>query len=139
MNRFVVGFLFDDKDNVALISKNRPEWQRGRLNGIGGHIEVGETPDAAMSREFLEEAGVSLNWRQFCLMTGDGYELYCFTARGRNHDITAVRTMTDEEVGWYAKQNLPANILPNLSWLIPMACYEAEMLQATVIHKNPRC
>ena len=42
MERMVVGFAFtEDRRSVILIRKNRPEWQAGRLNGVGGHIEPG--------------------------------------------------------------------------------------------------
>ena len=41
VTEYVVGFAFDKKrENVALIQKNRPPWQKGKLNGIGGHIEA---------------------------------------------------------------------------------------------------
>jgi 8-oxo-dGTP diphosphatase len=133
---YVVGFHFRNGE-VALIAKNRPDWQRGRLNGIGGHIEVGETPLEAMSREFQEEAGVrgQLNWRQFCLVYGDSYELYCFASQYSGEPI---RTMTDETVGWYSIDHLPDNILSNLRWLIPMANYEQD-ISATVHHPSDRC
>ena len=37
MTKYVVGFMFSpDKQFVALIRKNRPEWQAGKLNGIAG-------------------------------------------------------------------------------------------------------
>ena len=56
---YVVGYMFNpEKTAVALIEKQKPAWQRGKFNGIGGHIEADETPEAAMSREFEEEAGV---------------------------------------------------------------------------------
>ena len=55
-NQYEVGFEFTaSNDLVLLIRKNRPEWQKGKLNGIGGHIKVGETPLEAMRREFEEE------------------------------------------------------------------------------------
>mgnify|MGYP002715664186 CR=1 FL=1 len=42
--RFVAGFAFSaDGGKVALVRKNRPRWQRGRLNAIGGSIEAGES------------------------------------------------------------------------------------------------
>jgi 8-oxo-dGTP diphosphatase len=45
MNKYVVGFLFNsDTNKVCLIKKNRPQWQKGRLNGVGGHIEDGKAP-----------------------------------------------------------------------------------------------
>jgi 8-oxo-dGTP diphosphatase len=59
MISYVVGFMFSEYCNeIALIKKKRPEWQKGRLNGIGGHIEKNEVPHDAMYREFEEEAGI---------------------------------------------------------------------------------
>ncbi len=134
IRKFVVGFLFDGNGNVALIEKNRPEWQKGRLNGIGGQIERGETPLQAMTREFHEEAGPELTWRHFCLVTGDSYRLYCFTSQ----DKTDIYTKTDEKVAWYPVDKLPDNALPNLLWLIPMANYKFD-ITAKVIHQSPEC
>jgi 8-oxo-dGTP diphosphatase len=132
--KFVLGYLFDGSGNVALIEKNRPDWQKGKLNGVGGQIEKGEKPLRAMIREFKEEAGPVINWRQFCMLKGDGYRLYCFTSR----DKAEISTKTDEKVGWYPVNNLPANVLANSRWLIPMANYELE-ITATVVHKSPVC
>ena len=37
LKKWVVGFIFNsDMDHVLLINKNRPDWQIGFLNGIGG-------------------------------------------------------------------------------------------------------
>ncbi len=59
---YVVGFAFDaDLKEVALIRKKTPEWQAGLLNGLGGHVDEGETPEQAMVREFYEEGGVETN------------------------------------------------------------------------------
>ena len=136
MNRYVIGFLFNgDSSKVCLIEKNRPKWQRGRLNGVGGHIENCETPLEAMEREFQEEAGVMLEWRQFLFVTGNNYELYCFTAK--NHSVR-IKTMTDEKVSWHSVKNLPPNILPNLAWIIPMANYKFP-LKAVVEHESEEC
>ncbi len=58
MKRMVLGFAFNPFANkVLLIHKNRPDWQRGKLNGVGGHIEGSETSRDAMVREFREETG----------------------------------------------------------------------------------
>lgn len=65
--RYVLGFAFDNGQNhVLLIHKNRPAWQARKLNGIGGKVEEGETPDQAMVREFQEETGIDTKeagWR----------------------------------------------------------------------------
>lgn len=56
---YVCGFAFNGP-HVALILKNRPAHLAGKLNGIGGKLEEGDSsPEAAMAREFLEEAGVA--------------------------------------------------------------------------------
>jgi 8-oxo-dGTP diphosphatase len=45
MQTYACGFLFSlDRTRVLLIRKRRPAWQAGRLNGVGGKIEPGETP-----------------------------------------------------------------------------------------------
>ena len=123
MIKYVVGFLFQG-DKVALIQKNRPEWQKGKLNGIGGHIEKDENPLCAMMREFYEETGASTNrWRQYALLTNKEktVELYLFTS---SSEYLTLKSVTDEKVGWYPVNNLPDNIIPNLRWLIPMAKHE---------------
>lgn len=136
MVKYVVGFLFDSNNQVVLIRKNRPQWQIGRLNGIGGHIEDGESPQDAMAREFEEEAGVRVDsWRQFCVVKGSEYELNCFTAKGNY----AIRAMTDEYVNWYpVLVSQSKQVIPNLAWMIPMANYKFPLV-ATVIHESPEC
>jgi len=50
----VVGFCFTlNQQLVVLILKNKPEWQRGKLNGVGGKIKIDtdESPLDAMVRE----------------------------------------------------------------------------------------
>ena len=61
-DRYVLGFVFSEAcDRVLLMWKNRPAWQAGKLNGIGGKIEAGETAQHAMEREFTEET-MFLGW-----------------------------------------------------------------------------
>lgn len=67
MNKYVLGFMFDDK-YILLIKKNRPEWQKDKLNGIGGHIKEGESSIKAMVREFAEETGVSTHMHEWTYM-----------------------------------------------------------------------
>ena len=44
MMKYVAGFLFsNDYKYVALIKKEKPAWQKGKLNAIGGKIELGES------------------------------------------------------------------------------------------------
>jgi 8-oxo-dGTP diphosphatase len=56
MIEYVVGFLFNESlDQIALIRKEKPDWQRGKINGIGGKIEENESPEQAMRREFKKK------------------------------------------------------------------------------------
>jgi 8-oxo-dGTP diphosphatase len=134
--RAVIGFLFDGNGNVLMIKKNHPEWQRGRLNGIGGKIERGETPLQAMVREFREEAGAMVtSWREFAVMSGDSYKLNLFTAREK----VKLHPTTDEgTISWYPVNNLPPNTLPNMRFLIPMADYKYD-ITAKIVHREREC
>lgn len=123
MQRYVLGFLFDnDRSTVALIRKNKPDWQRGKLNGIGGKIELGEPTVGAMTREFFEEAGVRIEgWNQFAVMQGSDWMVHCFRAFD-DAALRAVRSMTDEQVErHYTGDIMQARVISNLTWLIPLA------------------
>ncbi len=137
---YVVGFVVhkgDDFDSVVLIRKNRPEWQAGRYNGVGGKIEPGETAPVAMEREFREETGVTIPadaWDRMCTIAWPDD-----VARVGNADPTEVvffrhlwgtvrpevHQMTDERVDWWMVNDLP-DVIPNLRWLVPLAAYTAD-------------
>lgn len=105
--QYVLGFAFDDLGRVALVRKNRPDWQRGKLNGIGGGIEEGEDPNAAMSREFFEEAGVTVpydSWRWVGTMNGDDWSVWVYTVTSPL--IRDARTTTDETVHLIVARNV---------------------------------
>lgn len=119
--RYVVGFMFDQTEtSVLLLWKNRPEWQQGRINGIGGRIEDNETPLEAMCREFREEAGiVHADWREFCILSDTrDWSIHFFFATG---SIGDAEQCTDELPMILPVDDLPDSVIPNLRWLIPMA------------------
>jgi 8-oxo-dGTP diphosphatase len=129
ITEYVVGFAFDTDGRVALIRKNRPEWQAGRLNGIGGHIEPGEHPNDAMWREFREETGTDVSgWQKYVVMDFPGARIHFYRLRGLlPRDLDGLRSMTDEEVvlAWPGDANWHL-MIPNLMWLIPLAAYTAD-------------
>lgn len=103
---FVLGFLFNAKlDKVVLIKKNRPDYQAGKLNGLGGKIEQEDCPKLKMVDKFVEEAGVIVNDWKDCGVLSDGktYKVNIFGAKG---NIEAVNTMTSEEVCVYSVKDL---------------------------------
>jgi 8-oxo-dGTP diphosphatase len=121
----VCGFFFDEaRTKVALIRKKKPDWQKGKLNGVGGKIEEEEGPHTAMAREFEEETGHKTqkeDWALYFQLEDkvNGYRIWYFRANG---DLDQLRTVEDEEV-----EIIPlgavnmANLVHNLTWLIPMA------------------
>lgn len=126
MTEFVVGFLVDCDNRVVLVRKNRPEWQDGLLNGVGGKIEPGEYPYDAMVREFKEEADVLVdNWENFLTLIGNGFKVYFFVAHGLKGQLDLVKTMTDEpiETHYFTNTCPPLDLIPNLYWILPMAMY----------------
>jgi len=105
MRRYVLGFMFSpDLWQVLLIRKEKPSWQAGLLNGIGGKIEPGEMPLAAMVREFREETGLDTDpcdWHAFGRMgtidglsdsearwdlSDDEWIVHCFTCTSSDYD-----------------------------------------------------
>lgn len=127
MKRYVVGFLFDTGcGQVALLEKNRPAWQAGKLNGIGGHIEDGETAREAMVREFREEAGIEIkSWELFLVMYCPDAEIYFYRAFVDCDVFNGLKTMTDERVYDVHITHLTKfACVPNLYWLLPLAFYQ---------------
>lgn len=122
MATYVVGFLFSsDLKRVALVKKNRPEWQAGLLNGIGGKVEEGESPLEAMIREFHEEAGLFITqWKHFLKMSdGALFKIDMFATAG---DVDAVSTKTDELIGIYeVADSIKLSTVENIPWLIFLA------------------
>lgn len=115
---YVCGFYFRP-DGVVLIRKARPEWQRGKLNGVGGHIEAGETPAEAMRREFREETGADVEgWAHFATLSGNRWAVHFFGAMAV--DDRPVATLTDEDVTLVDWKKLGDDVIPNLHYLIPM-------------------
>jgi len=131
VKHYVCGFMFNqEKTQVVLIRKLRPEWQKGKLNGVGGHIEDGEKPEEAMSREFEEEAGIpNTKWTLVAEYdvrdTPDSCQVaqvYFFKSFG---DIHSICSRTDEEVIVYPVSDINSvNVLLKLRFLIPMCLNE---------------
>lgn len=125
--KYVLGFLFDELDihKLLLIRKKRPEWQAGKCNGVGGHIEPYETPDEAMRRECREETSLDVSsWQEFGSLSGEKFKIHLFVGQAKLENSTQT---TDEEVeifGVFRSLRELCNqqiILPNLVWLVPLA------------------
>jgi 8-oxo-dGTP diphosphatase len=121
---YVLGFLFrGSQGQVALIEKQRPSWQKGFLNGIGGKIEYNEQPHEAIIREFFEETSACVqSWRQFAVLHWRDGCVFCYVSHGEFNLIS----ITDERVNWFDVSSITMlPIIPKLRWLIPLALDES--------------
>lgn len=152
MLEMVVGFVFDTElKNVFLIKKNRPEWQDGLINGIGGKIEGYESPYKAMVREFQEETGQSVSsstnfrnskishfvetFQHYVTINGPGWRVYYFTAIVEPLHI--YENPTDEELLIVPVRDLPKNTVFNLNWLIPLAL-DDDMMRPIIFYDKTK-
>jgi 8-oxo-dGTP diphosphatase len=126
VQEYVCGFLFSpDRARVLLIRKRRPAWQAGRLNGVGGKVEPGETAPDAMRREFHEETGLRVDdWQHVVTLrgpddagSGRGWAGHFFRAFG---EVDAARPVTDEVLELHPARLVPDDVIPNLRWIVPL-------------------
>lgn len=127
VKKYVVGFMFSESLlEVLLILKNKPSWQKGKYNGVGGKIEKFEEPTDSMTREFWEETGVMYDkWDEFLILRGDDWIVHFFRAadeKAFNH----ARSTTEEKIFRALSMGLPTNVIPNLRWIVPLATHNYE-------------
>lgn len=146
MKKYVLGFAFDTLlEAVVLIKKNRPEWQAGKLNGVGGKVEDGESFIDAMTREFREECGMetdSDHWVNFLTMKSNSFivEVYKIMI----NDPWSVESKTDEKVVVSYVDELflddihtQTEMISNIPWIISMALdKDSDRFKAVVEYKE---
>jgi 8-oxo-dGTP diphosphatase len=132
MTDYVAGFLLsaEDSSSVLLVEKRQPEWQAGRLNGVGGKIESGEVVYDAMVREFEEETGLRVDdWRPFVRLVSGEHMIWFFRAWRPELELARLHdTLNDVGerlllVGASSVQSELVDVIPNLRWLVPLAQY----------------
>lgn len=123
MQHYTVGFIFNPSlTRVLLIHKTNPEWQRGKVNGIGGKNEKNEGKLDCIVREVKEETGLITKKNEWSLV-GTMYsqdwenDVFALIYSGKESDAKS----TDKEiVEWFDVNNLPQNAIDNVSWLVPL-------------------
>lgn len=134
---YVAGFHFNPLwRTVTLVRKNKPSWQAGKLNAVGGKIEPGESALAAMRREFKEEAGLLiLDWEHFATVEGAWGSVAFF----RTWNPGIARTMESEQIEVVRLGDVRfAECLPNLSWLLPLAEYSHDVYEPVVVRERSK-
>lgn len=124
MKHYTLGFVFNPTlDRVVLIEKTHPDWQKGKLNGIGGKIEESESSAACIVREACEESGLQSHESQWTLVaqlcgTDWRMDVYAHIHSGAEEDM---QTKTDEHIKWHNIDRMPNTMLSNVPWLIYLA------------------
>jgi len=146
---YTAAFLFW-RNEVLLVQKNSPEWQKGYLNAVGGKVEEGESYEAANLREFHEETGLeseTFAWRHFATESGTAaepsntYQTHFFAAEA-HPDEPRPEVPQANDVGErliWAPSTLPPipNAIGNLRWLIPLAVdWRSKELVTVVVHDS---
>lgn len=144
--QYTLGFCFDvSRQVVALVKKHKgksspncPEWMEGKLNGIGGKVNIGEPMIAAHFREFHEETEGAriLDWHLYAVMVDaeQTFAVQCYYAF--DNGVFNLRTPAggDEEIIISPIHQLyPPDLLENVRWLIPMALEHKEANRTRVI------
>lgn len=118
-----------------LVLKNKPAWQKGRLNLVGGKVEPGETPQQAAKRELAEETGFSSDHIMIDSVSdptlcgkilGVDSVIYCFVCSlhcpSNIQPSPEPRADETETVAWHHWDEVKDDprLIPNLRVIIPL-------------------
>ncbi len=120
-------------ERVLLVEKDRPAWQKGCLNLLGGKIEQGEEPLDTALRELKEESGLKLksilqknkqheDVKLMGAIVSDVSIVYCVSLPVDSTKSLKPRKRETEESHWHT-WNVVKNdkrLIPNLRVIIPM-------------------
>jgi 8-oxo-dGTP pyrophosphatase MutT (NUDIX family) len=122
--KYTVGFVFDSsREHVLLVHKQKPDWQIGKLNGVGGKYEPGETPEACVRREAREETTLDIpesEWVYVGTIVQDIGNVGILAA-AYSGERTDAKKGDYEEVEWFGVRDIPDNALSNVHWLVPLS------------------
>lgn len=136
MIQYTAGFAFNGS-NVLTIKKTKPTWQAGKLNGVGGKVELFDADFyTAQAREFFEETGIVTSpgdWTLFDVERFDGSQINWFFAD--EVDIESARQLTEESLEVWSVSDLCSDIFrqaPKSLYNVPYLC-----LKAYTFARNP--
>jgi len=123
MKRYTVGFIFNqDLTKVLLVHKTAPEWQVGLINGVGGKMEEGESGIDCIVREIKEETDLDAI-KEDVHFVGELTEPAAYVeVFGYIYDgeLFKAYVFEKEKIEWFSVNDLPKNMITNLTWLIPL-------------------
>lgn len=111
-------------ERVLLVLKDRPEWQKGKYNLLGGKIEEGETPEEAAVRELKEEAGYEPEDIPIYVgkITGSWGTVHCVHLKVDSDLEIQPRDGETELIQWMDWNEIRRSklLMPNLKTIIPL-------------------
>jgi 8-oxo-dGTP diphosphatase len=82
--------VFVFRDNEILLINKKTGLGKGKVNGPGGKVEPGETPEAAAVRECHEELDIRVSNLEYCgehrFQFVDGYSIHVWVYRTRDFE-----------------------------------------------------
>jgi 8-oxo-dGTP diphosphatase len=128
---FTLCFLLHGEDVLMLHRRYPPN--QGLWNGVGGHIEPGETPRQAAMREVAEETGYHIENPEFAgLLTWEGFEIppgaiAIFTAEVAHPDFI---TNHEGDLAWKPRDwaCTSAEVVDNIHVFLPQILAGTELL-----------
>lgn len=112
-------------DEVLLIEKDRPEWQKGRYNLPGGKVENGEDILTAARRELQEETGIETSTLTYVkkvgTIIGNWGIVHVIKVDPVSHELNPREGETERPfwVRWNDVKD-SKNLIPNIKVMIPL-------------------
>lgn len=136
---FNVGFITFNDDILMLLRKKAPN--KGKWNGVGGHIEKGESPYQSMVREIKEETGLAISAVRFGgILTWEGYEiapggLYIFSAIAASREVIS---NGEGVLAWKTREyaTTSADVVDNIHIFLPSILCAAKPCHYHFIYSN---
>jgi 8-oxo-dGTP diphosphatase len=101
-------FVFQD-DEILLINK-KTGLGKGKVNGPGGKVDPGETPEVCAVRECQEELGITVSELEYCgqhkFQFVDGYSIHVWVYRTRVYEGVPGETHEAEPL-WVRQDRIP--------------------------------
>jgi 8-oxo-dGTP diphosphatase len=136
---FTVDFITNNGKILLLHRKKAPN--KGKWNGVGGHIEPGESPYHSMLREIGEETGIKLESVRFGgILTWEGFEiniggLYIFSAEVNSWKI---KENGEGHLDWHPVQFAFShpNVVDNIHFFLPPVLAHASPLHFHFMYQD---
>ena len=121
-----------NQDKILMLHRIKEEndFNKGKWLGVGGHVELGESPHEAVRREILEESGLEINEVFFQGIITFDYEGkdtdYIFVFRAKTEEVQ-IKLTSEGVLKWIeAEQVMNLNIWEGDKIFLPLVLEESE-------------